>query len=214
METGHMVMKGYLREHGLAPDVDVQYIYLDSQASIAEAVQKGEVDLGFVNSGYGYVAEGNGLKVAFHAGDFVEGFPCCRQSTSGKALAEKKDALIKFEIAALRAYEIYENDHAKTIEVLSAYSGQDAAYTEAVMYGTDAYRNAMIVSLNPNRKKVLDFYETMKLNGDIDANTPVDMADHIDTTVYETALQTLAEREADNTLWQELILEAKETNDD
>ena len=158
--------------------------------------------------------EGNGLKVAFHAGDFVEGFPCCRQSTSGKALAEKKDALIKFEIAALRAYEIYENDHAKTIEVLSAYSGQDAAYTEAVMYGTDAYRNAMIVSLNPNRKKVLDFYETMKLNGDIDANTPVDMADHIDTTVYETALQTLAEREADNTLWQELILEAKETNDD
>jgi hypothetical protein len=54
----------------------------------------------------------------------------------------------------------------------------------------------------------------MKLNGDIDANTPVDMADHIDTTVYETALQTLAEREADNTLWQELILEAKETNDD
>ena len=82
------------------------------------------------------------------------------------------------------------------------------------MYGTDAYRNAMIVSLNPNRKKVLDFYETMKLNGYIDANTPVDMADHIDTTVYETALQTLAEREADNTLWQELILEAKETNDD
>ena len=133
METGHMVMKGYLREHGLEPDVDVQYVYLDSQASIAEAVKKGEVDLGFVNSGFGYVAEGNGLKVAFHAGDFVEGFPCCRQSTSGKTLAEKKDALVKFEIAALRAYEIYLNDHAKTIELLSAYSGQDAAYTETVM---------------------------------------------------------------------------------
>ena len=212
METGHMVMKGYLREHGLEPDVDVQYVYLDSQASIAEAVKKGEVDLGFVNSGFGYVAEGNGLKVAFHAGDFVEGFPCCRQSTSGKTLAEKKDALVKFEIAALRAYEIYLNDHAKTIELLSAYSGQDAAYTEAVMYGTDTYRNAMTVSLNPNKKKVLDFYETMKLNGDIDANTPVDMADHIDTTVYETALQTLADREADNTLWQDLMQEAKETN--
>ena len=148
METGHMVMKGYLREHGLEPDVDVQYVYLDSQASIAEAVKKGEVDLGFVNSGFGYVAEGNGLKVAFHAGDFVEGFPCCRQSTSGKTLAEKKDALVKFEIAALRAYEIYLNDHAKTIELLSAYSGQDAAYTEAVMYGTDTYRNAMTVSLS------------------------------------------------------------------
>ena len=224
METGHMVTKSWLRSQGLtignSPEdvesgkADVAFILLENAAAEVAAVENGEVDMCFVNSGYGYVAEGNSLKVAFHAGDFVEGFPCCRQSTSGKALAEKKDALIKFEIAALRAYEIYENDHAKTIEVLSAYSGQDAAYTEAVMYGTDAYRNAMIVSLNPNRKKVLDFYETMKLNGDIDANTPVDMADHIDTTVYETALQTLAEREADNTLWQELILEAKETNDD
>ena len=212
METGHMVMKGWLREQGLAPDVDVQYIYLDSQASITEAVKKGEVDLGFVNSGFGYVAESSGLKVAFHAGDYVEGFPCCRQSTSGKALEEKKDALVKFETAVLRAFEIYKTDPAKAIEVLSAYSGQDEAYVEAVMYGTDTYRNAMIVSLNPDKKKVLEFYETMKQNGDIDPETPVDMADHVDTSVYEAALRGLMDREPGKALWQDLMTEFEETN--
>lgn len=42
METGHMIMKGLLREAG----VNAEFIYLDSSQSIVEAVNKGEVDIG------------------------------------------------------------------------------------------------------------------------------------------------------------------------
>ncbi len=77
-----MVIKGYLREAGLEIGKDVEFIYLDSMPSIVQAFRKGEIDLGFVNSGYDYIAEKSGLVVTAHAADFVSDFPCCRQTTS------------------------------------------------------------------------------------------------------------------------------------
>ena len=204
METGHMVMKGVLREAGMDVDKDVSFIYLDSSASIMEAVMKGEVDVGFVNSGYGYVAKQSGAAVAFAVGDFVPDFPCCRQTTSAEALADKRDALVRFETALLRALDVYQNDRKTTVEKLTAYSGQDEAYVEAIMYGTDSYQNAMIVSLDPNKNKVKDFYEVMKANGDIDAGTPYDIADYIDTSIYADALETLIDRGEGGGLYEKL----------
>lgn len=185
METGHMVMKNLLREAGYEAD----FIYLESQQAIVEAVKKGEVDYGFVNSGYGYVAEQGGAHVAFRVGDFEADFPCCRQTASRTAVNEKRDALVRFEKAAIKGYVTYVNDHETTIKTLAAYSGQDEAYVEAIMYGTDDYNNAMIISLDPEKEKVAEFYEIMKANGDISADTEYDINDYIDESIYEEALQ-------------------------
>ncbi len=208
METGHMVLKGLLREAG----VDAEFIYMDSQQSIVEAVNKGEADIGMVNSGFGYVAEQGGAHVAFQVGDFESDFPCCRQTASRTAVNEKRDALVRFEMAALRAYATYLNDRETTIKTLAAYSGQDEAYVEAVIYGTDAYDNAMIVSLDPNKKKVSDFYEVMKGNGDIDADTEYDINDYIDTSIYEDALKALIERGDDKEIYEKLLVEFEANN--
>lgn len=208
METGHMVLKGLLREAG----IDAEFVYLDSQQSIVEAVKKGEVDLGMVNSGYGYVAEQGGAYVAFQVGDFKRDFPCCRQTTSRMAVDEKRDALVRFEKAALRAYATYLNNRETAIEALCAYSGQDASYVEAVMYGTDEYDNAMMISLDPNRKKVSDFYEVMKANGDIDAETKYDIDDSIDASIYEDALKGMIEKGENTELYEQLLKESGENN--
>lgn len=208
METGHMVLKGLLRE----ANVNAEFIYMDSQQSIVEAVKKGEADIGTVNSGYGYVAEQSGLTVGFQVGDFESDFPCCRQTASRTAVNEKRDALVRFEKAALRAYATYVNDRETTIETLVGYCGQDAAYVEAIMYGTEAYDPAMIVSLDPNRKKVADFYEIMKANGDIDSKTKYDIHDYIDTTIYEDALKSLLESEEHVELYETLMVEYEENN--
>ncbi|MBQ1502356.1 MAG: ABC transporter substrate-binding protein [Firmicutes bacterium] len=210
METGHMVMKGLLREHGynvgmLNEGADVEIVYMDSMASCTEAVQKGDVDIAMVNSGYGYVAQQAGLAVSFQVGDFQANFPCCRQTTSRYALENKFDALVKFTIANLRGYELLMTDKDAAIQCLADYSGQDAAYVENVIYGTDGYDAAMIVSLDPSKNDVEKFYQVMKDNGDIDADTPYDIADNIDTTVYQTALETLIEREPDNKIWADLM---------
>lgn len=208
METGHMIMKGLLREAG----VNAEFVYMDSQQSIVEAVKKGDADIGMVNSAFGYVAKQNGLDVGFQVGDFESDFPCCRQTASRTAVNDKREALIRFEKAALRAYATYLNDHETAIEALTEYSGQDAAYVEAIMYGTDDYDNAMIVSLDPNKKKVSDFYDVMKANGDIDADTEYDINDYIDPSIYGDALKAMIDAGENTDIYQQLLTEYEANN--
>lgn len=207
IETGYMVMKNMLREAGLDLEQDVEFIQLDSMPSICEAVKKGEADIGFVNSGYGEIAKQNNLAVAFYVGDWQSDFPCCRQTVSRKTLEEKRDTFVSFMVACLRAYEIYQNDHETTIAALCDYSGQSEEYVEAVMY-----HGAMKISLDPNKDKVDAFYQVMKANGDIDPNTPYELRDHVDASIYYDALQILLEREPDNAIMQQLLAEYAENN--
>ena len=185
---------------------------MDSQQSIVEAVKKGDADIGMVNSGFGYVAKQNGLDVGFQVGDFESDFPCCRQTASRTAVNDKREALVRFEKAALRAYATYLNDHETAIEALTEYSGQDAAYVEAIMYGTDDYDNAMIVSLDPNKKKVSDFYDVMKANGDIDADTEYDINDYIDPSIYGDALKAMIDAGENTDIYQQLLTEYEANN--
>ncbi|MEG1537594.1 MAG: hypothetical protein RR387_04850, partial [Clostridiales bacterium] len=99
-------------------------------------------------------------------------------------------------------YLTYLHDHDLTIKTLANYSGQDADYVEAVIY-----HGAMIVSLDPNRNKVLDFYQVMKDNGDINAATKYDMNDQIDITIYEDALNEMLSRQPDHPDLQQLMKE-------
>ncbi len=126
METGHMVTKSWLRENGIEDGKDVEFVLLESSAAEVAAVENGELDMCFVNSGYGYVAtQGGKCAVAFRPNELVgREFPCCRQSTNRTAFEEKRSALIKFEIANLRALYDIENDHTGTIAKIVEYSGQ------------------------------------------------------------------------------------------
>ena len=62
METGHMVLKGLLREAG----IDAEFVYLESSQAIVGSGEKKEKWISvWSNSGYGYVAEQSGAHVAF-----------------------------------------------------------------------------------------------------------------------------------------------------
>ncbi len=216
METGHMLMKGLLRGHGFDLEKDVRFVLLDSQPTIIQAVLKGEVDLGFLNSGQGYVAKQSGLVVAKRVGEFNPLFPCCRQTTARATLESKRDALLRYQIANLRGLHTFMTDKASSISVLAKHAGQPEEFVEAIMYGKDdpkdPYTAAMIVSLDPNREKVLDFYDVMRANGDIDPATKHRMEDHIDTSLYEDALAEMMRREPENPFYANLMAEFRESN--
>ena len=196
METGHMVTKSWLRENGIEDGKDVEFVLLESSAAEVAAVENGELDMCFVNSGYGYVAkQGGKCDVAFRPDELIgREFPCCRQSTNRKAFEEKRSALIKFEIANLRAYADIVNDHDKTIASLVAYSGQPEEYVENVIYGTDGYVAAMEFEMDPYTDAVKEFYADMVDNGDIE-DTNKDLIDaHLDSTIYKAALDEVVRR--------------------
>lgn len=206
-ETGQIIMKKLIRDAGLDIASDVEFIPIDGFPTIAEAISKGELDIGFVNSNYGYVAQQMGLTVAFDVGNYAPNAVCCRQTASRDAVDNKRDALVSFEIANLRAYETYLNDREKTIGVLTEYSGQDDGYVEAAMYN-----GVMVPTMDPALHRVVDMYEAMKGNGDIDANTQYDIAKQVDYSIYKDALDTMEERNPDSELFKRLLKEFEENN--
>lgn len=207
METGHMVVKSWLRENGIVDGEDVEFILLESSAAEVAAVENGEIDMCFVNSGYGYVAtQGGKCAVAFRPNELVgSAFPCCRQSTNRTAFEEKRSALIKFEIANLRALYDIADDYDGVIADIVEYSGQPEEYIENITYGKDDYVAAMTFEMDPQTDAVKAFYGNMVDNGDIE-NTDKDLIDaHLDSSIYKAALDILIERGENKEFYEGLM---------
>ena len=208
-ETGQMVLKNYLMEQGYtigAPgeDVDVAFVYYSDTNGGIEACKNGEYDIVLTNSSMGYYAGELGVDVVAEVSDFVEVYPCCRQTCNETTYETEFDALVKFEIAALRGYAYALEKEEETLDILVAYSGEDREFLRGQIYGTEDYEPAMRLSLDPDQDACVKFYEAMMNLGEIEDTIDVNWADYVVSDVYGTALQTLAEREPDNDLWAEL----------
>ncbi len=208
-ETGQMVLKNYLLEQGYtigAPGegADVTFVYVNDGNTAVEGCTKGEYDYCITNSCLGYYAENFGAELVGSVKQFVETYPCCRQTCSQEAYENKFDALVAFETATLRGYRYYLENEESTLDILEAYAGEDREFLKAQVYGTDTYTPVMRLSLDPDKIACVKFYEAMANLGEITDTVEVDWNDYVVTDVYGTALKTLAERESDVALWQEL----------
>ena len=224
METGHMVTKSWLRSQGLtianngedvdAGKADVAFILLEgSQAEVA-AVENGEVDACFVNSGYGVRAlQGGKCAIAFQPQELIgHHFPCCRQSTNRAAFEEKKSQLLKFEIANVRAMYDIANDHEGVIKDIVAYSGMDEDYIERITYGKDDYVAAMKFEMDPQTDAVKAFYGDMIDNGDIEDPDKELIVSHLDSSIYRAAVETLIARGENVEFYQDLLAKCDQNN--
>ena len=208
-ETGQMVLKNYLLEQGYtigAPGegADVTFVYVNDGNTAVEGCTKGEYDYCITNSCLGYYAESFGAELVGSVKQFVETYPCCRQTCSQEAYENKFDALVAFETATLRGYRYYLENEEATLDILESYAGEDREFLKAQVYGTDTYTPVMRLSLDPDKIACVKFYEAMANLGEITDTVEVDWNDYVVTDVYGTALKTLAERESDVALWQEL----------
>ena len=208
-ETGQMVLKNYLLEQGYtigAPGegADVTFVYVNDGNTAVEGCTKGEYDYCITNSCLGYYAENFGAELVGSVKQFVETYPCCRQTCSQEAYENKFDALVAFETATLRGYRYYLENEEATLDILEAYAGEDREFLKAQVYGTDTYTPVMRLSLDPDKMACVKFYEAMANLGEITDTVEVDWNEYVVTDVYGTALKTLAERESDVALWQEL----------
>ncbi len=208
-ETGQMVLKNYLLEQGYtigAPGegADVTFVYVNDGNTAVEGCTKGEYDYCITNSCLGYYAENFGAELVRSVKQFVETYPCCRQTCSQEAYENKFDALVAFETATLRGYRYYLENEESTLDILEAYAGEDREFLKAQVYGTDTYTPVMRLSLDPDKIACVKFYEAMANLGEITDTVEVDWNDYVVTDVYGTALKTLAERESNVALWQEL----------
>jgi NitT/TauT family transport system substrate-binding protein len=208
-ETGQMVLKDHLLRQGYtigAPggNADVAFVYINDSSTAIEGCVKGEYDLCITNSCLGYYADEYGVDVVATVRDFVETYPCCRQTCNQTTYETEFDALVKFETATLRGYEFYLNNMEATLDILEEYSGEDRDFLQAQVYGTENYTPVMRLSLDPDKTACVAFYEALANIGEIENSVSVDWDEYVVTDVYQTALSTLTEREPDNALWARL----------
>lgn len=196
-ESSWTVIRTQLKNAGVDLD-SITLMEVDSEANVAQAVAKGEADVGFLPVEKANTFVDIGVSIVYEVGELEPLYVCCRQVTSSAKLAEKRDAFVKFTIANLRAWEYYEDEsnQDEIVKLLAEDSGKDEDYVRNYLFV-----NRTVLTLDPNKKGVETYYESLSDSGYFE-NTDVDVSDHIDTSVYSDALNALLERDPDNAFYQ------------
>ena len=193
METGHMVTKSWLRSQGL------------TIGNSPEDVESGKADVA--------LTKGGKCAIAFQPQELIgHEFPCCRQTTNRTAFEDKKSQLLKFEIANIRAMYDIANDKEGVIKDIMDYSGQDEDYVTAITYGNGDYVAAMQFEMDPRTSDVYAFYGDMIANGDIEYDDQSLILEHMDSTIYKAALDTLIERGENVDFYKGLLAKYEKNN--
>lgn len=207
LNTGDIVFRKILKDKGVDLS-QIEFVELDSQATVTQAVVKGEVDLGINFLTYRKSAEDMGL-VPVSQLDAENEWPdyiCCRIFTTREKLNENRDAYVAAMKANIKAYELIQTDHEEAIEVAQKGIQLDADVLEDQIYNY----GHLGLSPNPDVANSVKFYEAMTDIGY--AQGTVDMHDYIDASVYIDALDELLAEDPDNEVYKELKAESDATN--
>jgi NitT/TauT family transport system substrate-binding protein len=200
LATGDVVFRAALHEAGIDWKKDLIIKEFDSPAAVLEAVKKGSLDAGLVWIPYFTIAEKQGLKVVKYSGDVIKGHTCCRQVALTGTVKNRQADFEKFLTALLKAYQYYLTDRNGTVDVVAKYVQIDKGDLLKDIYG-----GHLLVSPDPHRQSVLQFWEYMKKIDYIASSESIDK--RINTKIYQNALASLSKREPNEKLWKKLSKE-------
>lgn len=225
-EAAWVITRQYLLDNGVDSGViegieaegsgNIQYYGEDTET--AQAVQKGEVELGFLPMEFALLyADAYDLEVVAAAGDLSPNYVCCREVTSNKRYTEKYDSFVAYEKARIKAFEYYklgETDEAVRADVVKTvadYSGKEADYVETYLYS-----GVTKFSVDPNTKGIEAYVKAAYNSGVFKGNAvdfgSYDIKKNVDTSAYKEALDSLIAENPDNTFYAELLDEYNAAN--
>ena len=199
-EQAWIIGRQYIKEN--FPNVDLSTIEVkvyDTPLLAAQAAAKGDVDVAFISDGAmaSYESNISNLKLLYWTGELVPNYVCCRETTTPKKIQEKRAAFVKLEKARIRAWE-YVEDLSKRQDVLEKvahFTGQTTEFVNNYLFKT-----ASKLTADPNKKGIIQYYNSaaeIGFFGDADLSK-VNIADHIDTTIYKDALDQLLKEYPNN----------------
>lgn len=225
-EASWVVTRQYLLDNGISNDViksienedsgNVSY-YADATAT-AQAVQKGEVELGFLPMEFALLyADAYDLEIVAAAGDLSPDYVCCREVTSKKRLEDKYDSYVAYEKARIKAFEYYKKGEtddtvkADVVKTVADYSGKEADYVETYLYG-----GVTKFAVDPNTKGIVKYVEAAYNSGLFTGNAvdfgSYDIKQNVNTSAYKQALDELIKEKPDNTFYAGLLTEYQAAN--
>lgn len=200
-ETGILAMMAKLVEMGFDVNNDITIRWADAP-SVLEGVAKGEGDVGFLPIEYTYFGDDVNAEVVYELGEVAENYICCRMTTSRKILEEKRDALVNVIKAEIRAYQFMQENKEETVEILAAYSGQDADYVEQNVYDV-----RISFSPDPYADAVAPFYNVLGLMKffENEGAASINIMDHVDVSLYKQALDEIMAEYPNDPVYMQLL---------
>ena len=218
-EAAWIITRQYLLDNGVSADVinaivdektgNVSY-YADSTVT-AQAVQKGEVDLGFLPMEFALLyADAYDLEIVTAAGDLSPNYVCCREVTSKKRFDEKYASFVAYETARIRAFEYYkkgetdESIRKEVVQIVADYSGKEPDYVETYLYG-----GVTKFAVDPNTEGIKNYVKAAYNSGVFTGNAvdfgTYDITQNVNTSAYKEALDTLIAKNPDNAFYKSLL---------
>lgn len=188
MATGDIVVKAQLIANGLKPE-DVQYVEFPSAADSLAALKSGKVDAAISWPPYSDAAVKAGeIKILKWSGAMAPGHTCCRVVFNNEFIAKNPEAVTKFLKALIKAEKFFGENAEKSLDIVAAALKVEKDTIRATLVD----EKTSLVSADPNKKTVIDFYNNMKTVGYLtkDAKDP---AGNIDTSYYKKALDELVQ---------------------
>ena len=225
-EASWVITRQYLLDNGISESVIADIVkedgghvsyYADSTAT-AQAVQKGEVELGFLPMEFALLyADAYDLEIVAAAGELSPNYVCCREVTSKKRLNDKFDSFVAYERARIRAFEYYKQGEsdaaikADVVKTVSEYSGKEADYVETYLYG-----GVTKFAVDPNTAGIKKYVQAAYNSGLFTGNAvdfgSYDITQNVNTSAYKQALDELIAENPDNSFYAGLLSEYQGAN--
>ncbi len=208
--TTYPLILNLLKENGVNPD-DVDWVEIQGEEQVLEALKKGTVDAGFLTEERLIVGQKAGLVEAFQLAEVLGNFVCCRQTANQTYFNEHRDVFKKLIRAQIRALRDYRDDTPKVVEAVAKYIDQEYSYVEhyiatpnPVATGAFAqYKNP--VSPDPLFNKVEELYNAQIDAGFITPAEGVNLKDHFDISLFEEAAKELVEEYPDDSAYSDIL---------
>lgn len=178
---------------------DITYKRIDSYANIVLAVEKGNVDIGFVSREH--IQNTESLQCLTPLADLYPNYVCCRQTANSESLANNRDAYRVYLKAQIKAYKDLNTDKDGTVEILSKSTGEDEDYVRTYLYDVEANAKRSY-NPDPNFNGVLDYYDTLLKWNYVQPGVELDQ--FFDISVYSDALQELIQENPEDSFYKDM----------
>lgn len=204
--TPDIVLKGILYDAGFDLKKDVTFVEMKKNTDVMEAVRTGQVDFGAVSTGFELKIKEMGMRVVMWPDELWPNHSCCRMVAKTSWLKENPEAAQRLLRAYLRAEEIMPNNMERVVDLtvknldMPVETAKSFLQSPHMHYETDPYKNS-----------VVKMWEKMRGFGYI-VDPKVKIEDHIDTTNYKAALDSLAAENPNNEFYKKKLQEFKTYN--
>ena len=204
--TPDIVLKGILYDAGFDLEKDVTFVEMKKNTDVMEAVRNGEADFGAVSTGFELQIAAAGMKIVLWPDELWPNHSCCRMVAKTSWLKENPEAAEKLLRAYLRAEEAMQDDMDRVVELtvknldMSVETAKSFLLSEHMIYETDPYKNSVIT-----------MWKKMQSFGYI-VDPSVNIEDHINTSHYKEALDSLIKDYPNSTFFKEKLVMFNENN--